>query len=341
MKRFIQDKVALLFVPACVLLSAPAFGQSGECSTDDDCAEGQLCQKGMSVGGCSGTSTPSPDGTTTDGPVPGDSADAPECDSEPQVSDTGFCYTPPTQCESDADCGEYLSCVESTDSDCAVSSDGETTCPEPADDAPKYCSIASVACETDADCPREFECVELEVCLLIACEEGNENCPDPCAPSGEKQCQAKQIACEETADCPSAWSCVGNVMETCTGSGTTDPGVPSGAGETSQPAPADGTEPMAPEKTSEEVTCTTEAVIGSCRPDAYDAGGVYYPADLGTDDADSGATSNPNTVSAESEDSPRAGGGCSVAQGKQPMDVAWVLGLLAALPLVRRRRSVA
>ena len=52
MKRFIQDNIGLLIIPACLFASTAAFAQSGECDEDDDCADGQVCEKGMFVPGC-------------------------------------------------------------------------------------------------------------------------------------------------------------------------------------------------------------------------------------------------------------------------------------------------
>jgi len=337
MKRFIPDKVALLFIPACLLLAAPAFGQSAECSTDDDCADGQLCQKSVSTGGCTGTVDPVEGAPTTP-----DAPDAPpaDCTSEPQVAETGYCYTPPTPCESDDECDEYLSCAAAYDTGgCAVDSAGNTTCAEVDPTPAKYCSIASVACATDDDCPREFECSEvMTACPAILCLEGDEDCVDTCEPSGEKYCSPKRIDCADSADCPSAWSCVGNVVETCSGGGA----VPSDGATTpgADPGAGDGSEPVAPE----EETCTTEAAVGSCQPDAWNGDGVYTANDgileVGGDDGSANPTSAPADPSGESE-SASSGGGCSVGASNQPVDFAWVLALLAALPLVRRRQPAA
>ena len=324
MKRLVQDKLALLIVPVGLFLATPAFGQADGCAADADCAEGQICQKGMVVDPCAAP------------PSDGSGEDVPACDSEPHESETGYCYTPPTPCESDADCGEYLSCLDSGSTGCAVSSDGSMSCPEA--DPVKYCSIGSTSCTTDDECPREFECVELMNCLLIACAEDDPDCPDPCAPSGEKQCQPKQIECAETADCPSEWSCVGNYTETCEGGGTSSsPGTAGG----SEDAPAAGDGSTEPADAPDEVTCTREPAVGVCQPDAWSSEfGVNYGNPVALDVGGDGAGTPESTadpIAPGDTDGTRAGGGCSVARGHQPPDFAWVLALLAALPLVRRR----
>src|SRR5688572_17066086 len=170
MKRFIQNNIGLLIIPACLFGSTAAFAQSGECGEDADCAEGQVCEKGMFVPGCD----VGPDGDTSD------------CSSEPQVAETGYCVTPPTPCESDSDCDEYLSCVTQYAGDCAVDSEGNTFCSEPDPGAPKYCSVAALPCEANDECPRDFECVDVTVCLAISCVEGDAECLDACESSGQK-----------------------------------------------------------------------------------------------------------------------------------------------------------
>jgi hypothetical protein len=324
MKRLVQDKLALLIVPVGLLFSAPAFGQADGCAADADCAEGQICQKGMVVDPCFAP------------PSDGSGEDVPACDSEPHESETGYCYTPPTPCESDADCDEYLSCAVTAGTDCAVSSDGSMTCPtvEPV----KYCSIGSVSCTTDDECPREFECVETMTCLLIACAEGETDCPDPCAPSGEKQCQPKEIECAETADCPSDWSCAGNYIESCSGGTSSGPGTEPGSDD----APSAGgaaTGGPTTDAPPDEVTCTREPAAGVCQPNAWNGESIAYSDDILEVGAEGDGAANPTAAPPGDDDSGnvRAGGGCSVARGHQPLDFTWVLGLLLALPLIRRR----
>jgi len=302
MKRLIQRSIGLFIIPAGLMVSGTAFAQSGECAADADCAEGQVCEKGMFVEPCEGT---------VDGGEPAD------CNSEPQVAETGYCFTPPTPCEANSDCEEYLSCVSSSYGECAVDSEGNEYCSEPDPEAPKYCSFAVMPCETDDECPREFECVAYSACPAISCMEGDEECLVECEPSDQKECQPKQIACEETSDCPDAWSCQGNVMEECTG-GSVD----------------GGEEPVEPD----EVTCTQTPTVGSCYPDAY---GLIYSTDvveLNGEAEDGSTTGGPLSGDA---DGASAGGGCSVARGPGRFDATWALGLLLAVPLLRRRRALA
>lgn len=327
MTRFIQKKIGLLFIPACVLVAPSAFAQSGDCREDTDCAEGQFCEKPMYVDGCA----VSPDEPAT------------ECNSEPQVAEVGYCVTPPTPCEADEECDEYLSCVEeSSGGDCAIDSEGNTFCSEP-DTAPvKYCGIAATTCETDEDCPREFECASVSLCLAVDCIEGDTECNSACTESGQKECQPKQIPCEETTDCPSAWSCLGNVIQNCSGGGEDSSG--SGEGSSgSDKGTSEGTSGSG-EGTSEEyvapdeVTCTEEPAVGTCYPDAYGGGPVYANDDILEAGGEDGVGSTNDVTSGESE-SASAGGGCSVARGPGRPDVTWALGLLLALPLIRRRRA--
>lgn len=317
MTRSIQKKIGLLFIPACLLATPLAFAQSGECREDTDCAEGQFCEKPTYVDGCA----VSPDEPAT------------ECNTEPQVAEVGYCVTPPTPCDDDAECSEYLSCVEEPSAgDCAVDSEGNTFCSEP-DTAPaKYCAVAATTCETDDDCPREFECASVTLCLAVDCAEGDTECNSQCTESGQKECQPKQIACEETADCPADWSCLGNVTQNCSGGGEGS----SGSGEgTSQGSPEGSSEdPAAPD----EVTCTEEPTVGTCYPDAWNGGPVYANDDVLEAGADDGSGTEGEVTSGESENT-KAGGGCSVARGPGRPDVSWALGLLLAWPLMRRRRA--
>src|SRR5690606_33058263 len=166
MSPFLFASTFLLFAPP---LLAIQIGE--ECSNDADCSDGGICQKDMWTNGCA---APSEDG-------------AEKCDTTVHESETGFCYIPPEQCESDAECGEYLSCIEESSGSCTGSSDGETICTETK--GPSYCGAASVVCESDADCPRSFECGEAQViCIAMDCPDGEPDCRQ-CDNEGRKECR--------------------------------------------------------------------------------------------------------------------------------------------------------
>jgi len=313
MKNIIHQKIGFLFIPACLLATATAFGQSGECREDTDCAEGQRCEKGMFVDGCQ----PTADGSTE------------HCNTEPQVAETGSCVTPPPSCDTDADCGEYLSCVSIEEGGCAVDSDGNGYCPEPDPNGPKTCVVAALSCDSDDECPREYECVALSLCPAIDCAEDDADCNADCSPADQKECQPKQIACEDNADCPSEWSCQGNYIESCSGGGADS----SGATE-----PADAADAAESEPAADDAICTQEPAVGSCFPNAWGGGAIAYDTagPTGGEEDGVGSTSDPGS----NGESASAGGGCSVARGTTRPDATWALGLLFALPLLRRRRAL-
>src|SRR5690606_8284034 len=129
---------------AALTLSSFAFAEAKICEEDSDCGEGGVCQKDMWTDGC----------------APAEDGDTDHCSSEPMTSETGYCYTPPPTCDTDEDCGEYLTCQQSNDGVCWADTDGNSGCTEPDPNAPKYCAQGTTTCEDDDDCPRAFECLK-------------------------------------------------------------------------------------------------------------------------------------------------------------------------------------
>lgn len=343
---------ATLVAPCMFVAPHVVWAADGdECATDADCGAGSECQKAWSISGCS--------------------SDAPDCDSTPRETETGYCSTLPQACTADADCGEYEECVVYESGACWVSADGSSGCDEPDPDAYKYCSPKTFECTSDADCPREFECQESTICLDIACAEESD-CENAC--QTQRQCQPKQIECETDAACPSDWSCVGTTQWECSGGGSSDGGgatepAPADhgadAGEATEADDADDAEDTpsepderpgpAPEDVGEE--CVDVPAVGHCQPNAWE--GVYFAEDGSAtggdtpvrDDVDSpngavdeDAAENPKgevQQESASEGDGDAGdeAGCSVA--KHPgSSSSWLWLTLLAIPLMRRKRAV-
>lgn len=318
-----KTRVLTTFIlPLFVGFAAPVFAQdAGECASDADCADGTVCEKGMYSNGC--------------GP------DAEPCDDTVYEEEFGRCVVPPTECDTDDDCGEYSACESSDVGVCWADSNGDSGCEEPDPDAPSYCVPAFVECQVESDCPREFECVQNDVCLAIDCVEG-EAC-SPCEPTGG-QCLPKQIECDADSACPSDWTCVARVEYECSGGGTEpiDGGGSTDEGGADEPVadPAEG-ERLAPA----EEDCVEVVTTSYCQPDDWE--GSYYGSDGGFSRADSGegddlAGSNGDSEEAASGDSGEtSGGGCSVsAGGIGGRGFSWLLLLGAPLLLARRRRSI-
>ena len=148
--------VGMMFGIAGCPTSQPGPGPADECTTNDDCPEGQVCQNGDCV-------TPEPEPCEADEDCP-----------EGQVCENGECITPePEPCETDEDCPEGQVCE-----------DGECVEPEPA------------ACEADEECDDGEFCNGTETCVEGECQAGTAPCTadqvcdeetDACdpAPAGE------------------------------------------------------------------------------------------------------------------------------------------------------------
>jgi MYXO-CTERM domain-containing protein len=291
---------------ASLTLSGFAFAKVTECEENSDCGENGVCQKDMWTTGCG----PSEDGNTD------------HCSSETMTAETGYCYTSPPTCDTDAECGEYLQCVQVNGAVCWADSDGNSGCTEPDPVAPSYCSQSTLICEDDSECPREFECVDAPGgCLDIVCPDEDPGCG--CYESAHKECQPRAIECEDDSACPEAWMCLGGIAD-CGDSR-------SGSGLDVEVS--DSSDSEAPE-------CAAD-LKGQCYPVEWTspgtAGGDLISGDASGEDAS--AKGSPGTESNGESGEASSGGGCSV--NRVPSSRSWLLGLLA-LPFLalRRRRSM-
>jgi MYXO-CTERM domain-containing protein len=299
----IRATLSICFAALTLSGSALALIESKVCEDDSDCGEDGVCEKAQWVDGCE----PAEDGDTS------------HCNSEPQIADTGYCYTPPPTCESDEDCGEYLTCQQSNDGVCWADTDGNSGCSEPDPNAPKYCAQATITCEDDSECPREFECLTAPVaCLDIYCPDD----PDcGCSAPTHKECQPRVIECEDDSACPEDWMCLGGGTFDC--GGATDP----------DSTDSDAAERIAPD-------CQSSAK-GQCYPAEWNSGSTTTGDDLvGESETDNapGGSAPPRSSDDDANAKANSGGGCSVS--RVPSSGGWLLGLLAfPLLALRRRRS--
>ncbi len=231
-------------------LALPALGAASaaaqECMLDSDCASGDRCELSASTGACM---------VDEQGNV--------SCVEDEAV--IGFCYTPPTPCMSDAECGPFSECqfasFGSTAPAIAVDCADETDCapvemelPPPMEPTEGFCGPRVISCDADADCPSSFHCEvsTYEVgcarpAIAMDCPE-NEPCPEPtdviddCGdtePVTEGYCLPNELDCDSDAACPADWRCVQLEEYSCAGGGSTSSGVAVGAPE---PAPVDPAE---------------------------------------------------------------------------------------------------
>lgn len=334
---------------------AAAQTPEGQCASDSDCPTDSTCAKNQWSSGCAA----SPGG------------EMPECEETSGEDEFGVCVQQPKPCESDEECGEYLSCVTSSTGSCSVSSDGERTCEEVSTES--YCGEKTTSCATNSDCPREFECVQAEtLCLDFECPEDGGEC-GTCSAEGERECRPKEIACEMDDECPSDWSCWGAVDYECSGGdgATSVGGAPSVGGATSQPDRSGSSDPGAGGKAAEDAaapappprdtdkdgeseseSCVEVPAIGFCYPNAWNGinlgGGGRGDAAAGelqeTDDGSGPVAPNvdkdgdvpPADEAGESEEESAFEGGCSVSP-TSPNNTGWWLAVLFVLPGLRRR----
>ncbi len=305
--------------------SSAAFAQPQQCESDADCEEGFRCEV-VGASGCPGA-PPCEEGQECEEPEP--------CESE-EITE---CVRAPIDCETDADCPEYLTCV--TDSPpvaCTVEPNGgEEVCeePDPADER-SFCAYEPIECAQDSDCPTDFECISFGSfgdCATIACPEGEECEQIECdEPEEQFACAPRQIECEADADCPTEWSCQTYESGGCgdVGEGTVEPDEGGSGGQEGDAEP----------RQEGDQDCTVETV-SACVPPGFEGfgGGAV---DLAANDG----TGAPEESRGQNDDSASEGGAddestCAVGalSGRStPVGGGALLMLLAGLALVVRRR---
>lgn len=211
-------------IVAGLVLALPGLASAVPCTTNADCAEGELCESSGSCPPCPGDGTPCDDTCTTTSECVGYTSEA------PAVAGPA--------CATDADCPYGFGCMElqvgavACDCACANCPPDMPDCPPcecpPCDEVPTTnelrCVFVAAACDTDADCAGGFACTGQEVCsgggsacACPGCEPGVEcppcDCPPPVEPPPDScvtvsaWCLPPQIACQDGAACPTDWTC--------------------------------------------------------------------------------------------------------------------------------------
>jgi len=331
-----------------------AHAAAQECAQDADCASGDRCEFVVSRGAC---------GVDDQGTV--------TCE-EPDETPLGFCYTPPTPCMSDAECGPFTECLlgliggdVTVSVDCAEGDEGCGALEAPAPEAPPaegYCAPRQTSCAANSDCPSDFHCeiFTYEVgCARPAapCAEG-EDCPeqppvDDCAdlePVTEGICLPNEIDCAGGAACPADWRCVEIESVSCSGGA-----IEGGAPRDSAPQPseggagsAEGGAPEAPLPTEECVSATRSL----CVPEGWEQGVGFANAPGGVESqgALGDLAGQPGEAFESEEGTPRASGardanaasdveegGCDAAGGRGASHLSLIALALAGLAALRRR----
>lgn len=212
---------------ALVLLAAPARAADTPCTTDADCAKGEVCLAMP----CSTPAMPCQEGAECPVPEP--------CDS------TSVCTPAPWdgRCAADADCPTGFACVD-VEIPCASAGCAPCTCaceagkecpacecppcPEPPPCEPtfeKYCQYVQKECATDADCGAGWACQAQESCSAgggCACPDCGPDmecppcdCPPPEPPVCEVTghwCAVAETPCTADADCPADFQCVARTL---------------------------------------------------------------------------------------------------------------------------------
>ncbi len=247
-----------------------------ECETDEDCGEGMTCVT---------YETPACDGDIKDCPDGDEEClarleeELEQCEStDGDVITESYCE--PAPCETDADCGGNMVCIEYTDDwctdidvECDENGDCTTYDEEPicGSETHKECStLHGMDCETDADCGDDLVCVEFteEWCsggAEVVCDDSGE-CTvieeeTECGTDVFHECAYQyEGPCEADADCGEGFNCVPEEICTCTGS---DSGVDTdedGTNETTVDVPPDtlDTDVGVPGPADPEADCTCE-----------------------------------------------------------------------------------
>lgn len=245
-------------------------GVWAECSSDSDCASGEVC-----------VWSPCPAIDCS----PGSSCPEPAC------PETGTCEQAESDvywgdtCETTADCPMGFTCEESglacetygCGCACPPCEPGgecppcECDCPEPPpcdESVIKVCAFSPQACSSDADCESGFECAAEEVCYGSSCACSGTDCvcaecppgetcppcecpePEPCSCPDEPEetcetvgnyCVPKQVACDSASDCPADWDCapIGGGDTTTCGCASCPPGETCPPCECPEPEPTE------------------------------------------------------------------------------------------------------
>lgn len=260
------------------------------CTSDADCAEGEVCEMGPTI---SQGFQPDPD------MPPGEEGDPMP---EPPPAE-GTCVPEDTwesECETDADCPAGMMCAEAgatsqlvavdapacvcpeEEPDCGCDEEGEQAMPEPMPEPETtiYYACVPAPCESDADCGDDLACLshtyqqceDLPLTTMVPCREDDPDCggsmeprPEPeCETVTESYCGPKYLAnCEADADCGEGFSCVAEEMcecETTSRRGQVDDaaGIDTGDGaEDDEGTPEAQAEPIEPTGDGTEA-CTCE-----------------------------------------------------------------------------------
>lgn len=243
---------------------------NADCETDEDCGAGMTCVTyEWETPTCPGDIEDCPDGD--EACLAKLEEELERCENTEVITES---YCEPAPCETDADCGDDMVCVEYTDEWCT---DIDVECDENGDcttydeeavcgsETYKECSTRhGMDCETDADCGDDLVCVEFteEWCSgggEVVCDETGE-CTvieeeTECGSDVYSECAYQYEApCEADADCGEGFSCVPEEICTCTGGDVavdTD-GASDGSGDVDvPPEPA----PMPPAGPDADCTC--------------------------------------------------------------------------------------
>lgn len=210
---------------AGLVLALPGLASAVPCTTNADCAAGEVCEMSGACPPCPGDGTPCDDTCSTTS----------ECVA---YTSEGPAVAGPT-CATEADCPYGFGCMEvevggtGCDCVCAECPDPNVECPcdcggctEQPPVAELRCVFVAAACDTDADCAGGFECAEEQVCssggstecVCPGCDPATGECPPcDCPPPADPApdqcvtvagwCMPPQIACADGAACPTDWTC--------------------------------------------------------------------------------------------------------------------------------------
>jgi len=251
------------------LLAGAAYAQSDEavCTTDADCAAGEFC----AIAPCAAPACDpdDPDCVPFDCPTTG------VCSSTGGGDHGGMSGW--GDCETDADCGDGLTCDVVGGMSCACP-DGQS-CPE-CDEPVEIKGCVPAPCTTAADCGAG------QVCMTVSYDDctdsggfapgapcrPDEPCdppmppPEPtCETKTESFCAPKYVApCTTATDCGEGFTCEPAEVCECSGGGSVPPAVPTDPADPSRPDPA---EPPPSDESQQEEDCTcTPTGLNYCKP---------------------------------------------------------------------------